>query len=63
MKRLAFVMAASLLVAITVAAAAKAEPGGPDGANNHAHFYDCTGPEGTPSSSTPSHNTSEPHGI
>jgi hypothetical protein len=50
MKKLAFVMAASLLVAITGAAAAKAEPGGPDGANNHAHFYDCIGPAGTPSS-------------
>jgi len=50
MKKLAFVMAASLLVAITVAAAAKADPGGPDGANFQAHFYDCTGPAGTPTS-------------
>lgn len=50
MKKLAFVMATSLLVAITVAAAAKAEPGGPGGANFQAHFYDCTGPAGTPSS-------------
>ena len=50
MKKLAFVMAASLLVAITVAAAAKAEPGGPDGANVQAHFFDCTGPAGTPTS-------------
>ena len=50
MKKLAFVMTASLLVAITVAAAAKAEPGGPGGANFQAHFYDCTGPAGTPSS-------------
>jgi hypothetical protein len=48
MKKLAFVMAASLLVAITVAAAAKADPGGPNGANLQAHFYDCTGPTGTP---------------
>ena len=50
MKKLAFVMAASLLVAITVAAAAKADPGGPDGANLQAHFFDCTGPAGTPTS-------------
>jgi len=45
-----FVMAASLLVAITVAAAANAEPGGPDGAKFQAHFFDCTGPAGTPTS-------------
>ena len=50
MKKLAFVMAASLLVATTVAAAAKADPGGPDGANFQAHFFDCTGPAGTPTS-------------
>jgi len=50
MKKLVFVMAASLLVAITVAAAARAEPGGPDGANFQAHFFDCTGPAGTPTS-------------
>jgi hypothetical protein len=50
MKKLAFVMATYLLVAITVAATAQAEPGGPDGANWQAHFYDCTGPAGTPSS-------------
>ena len=50
MKKVAFVMAASLLVAITVAAAAKADPGGPGGANFQAHFYDCTGPAGTPTS-------------
>ena len=50
MKKLAFVMAASLLVAMTVAAAAQAEPGGPDGANVQAHFFDCTGPAGTPTS-------------
>jgi hypothetical protein len=39
-----------LLAALAVAATAQAEPGGPGGANNHAHFYDCTGPAGTPSS-------------
>jgi len=50
MKKLAFVMVASLLVAITVAAAAKADPGGPDGAKFQAHFFDCTGPAGTPTS-------------
>ena len=50
MKKLAFVMATSLLVAITVATAAKADPGGPDGANFQAHFFDCTGPAGTPTS-------------
>ena len=50
MKKLAFVMAASLLVAITGAAAAKADPGGPNGANFQAHFFDCTGPAGTPTS-------------
>lgn len=50
MKKLAFVMAACLLVAITVAAAAQAGPGGPDGANFQAHFFDCTGPAGTPTS-------------
>ena len=50
MKKLAFVMAASLLVAMTVAAGALAEPGGPDGANLQAHFFDCTGPAGTPTS-------------
>ena len=50
MKKLAFVMATCLFVAITVAATAQAEPGGPDGASWQAHFYDCTGPAGTPSS-------------
>ena len=50
MKKLAFVMAGSLLVAITVSAAAHAEPGGPDGAKFQAHFFDCTGPAGTPTS-------------
>jgi len=44
------IAAASLLAALAVAAPAHAEPGGPDGANNQAHFYDCTGPAGTPSS-------------
>ena len=50
MKKLVLVMAASLLVAITVAATAQAEPGGPDGANLQLHFFDCTGPAGTPTS-------------
>ena len=50
MKKLALATAAYLLVATTLAAAAQAEPGGPDGANFQAHFYDCTGPAGTPTS-------------
>ena len=50
MKKLVLVMAASLLVALTVAAAGHAEPGGPDGANLQLHFFDCTGPAGTPTS-------------
>lgn len=41
-------LAASLLVALAAAATALAEPGGPDGANSQAHFFDCTGPAGTP---------------
>src|SRR5215203_4530519 len=42
--------AASLLAAVAGGATAQAEPGGPDGANLQAHFYECTGPAGTPSS-------------
>ena len=42
--------AASLFVALAVPATALAEPGGPDGANFQAHFFDCTGPAGTPTS-------------
>ncbi len=46
-----FIAAASLLVALVVPATAQAaEPGGPDGANVQAHFFDCTGPAGTPTS-------------
>ena len=45
-----FIAAASLLVALAVPATALAEPGGPDGANHQAHFFDCTGPAGTPTS-------------
>lgn len=44
------IAAASLLAALAVAAMAQAEPGGPVGANFQAHFFDCTGPAGTPSS-------------
>ena len=44
------IAAASLLAALAVAAPAQAEPGGPDGANFQAHFFDCTGPAGTPTS-------------
>lgn len=44
------IAAASLLAALAVAATAQAEPGGPGGAKFQAHFFDCTGPAGTPSS-------------
>ena len=43
-------LAASLFVALAVPATALAGPGGPDGANFQAHFFDCTGPAGTPTS-------------
>jgi hypothetical protein len=46
----AFLAAASLLAALAVAAPARAEPGGPDGANLQLHLFDCTGPAGTPTS-------------
>lgn len=45
-----FIAAASLFVALAVPATALAEPGGPDGANLQLHFFDCTGPAGTPTS-------------
>ena len=44
------IAAASLLAALAVGATAQAAPGGPDGANFQAHFFDCTGPAGTPTS-------------
>ena len=50
MKKLVLVMAASLVAALAVGATAQAEPGGPDGANLQLHFFDCTGPAGTPTS-------------
>jgi len=50
MTKPALVWAISLLLAVGLAATAQAEPGGPGGANFQAHFYDCTGPAGTPSS-------------
>ena len=50
MRKKSFIAAASLLVALAVPATALAEPGGPDGANFQAHFFDCTGPAGTPTS-------------
>jgi hypothetical protein len=46
----AFIAAASLFFALAVPATAQAEPGGPDGANLQLHFFDCTGPAGTPTS-------------
>jgi hypothetical protein len=39
-----------LLAALALPATALAEPGGPDGANLQLHFFDCTGPAGTPTS-------------
>jgi hypothetical protein len=50
MRRKSCIAGAALLAALAVAAPAQAEPGGPDGANHQAHFFDCTGPAGTPSS-------------
>ena len=50
MRKKSFIAAASLVVALAVPATALAEPGGPDGANFQAHFFDCTGPAGTPTS-------------
>ena len=50
MRKESFIAAASLFVALAVPATALAEPGGPDGANFQAHFFDCTGPAGTPTS-------------
>src|SRR5688572_4670065 len=44
------IAAVFLFVALSVPATAQAEPGGPDGANLHLHFFDCTGPAGTPTS-------------
>lgn len=50
MRTRSFFAAALLLVALAVPATTLAEPGGPDGANLHLHFFDCTGPAGTPTS-------------
>jgi len=50
MRKRSFIATASLLVALAVPGTALAEPGGPDGANFLAHFFDCTGPAGTPTS-------------
>lgn len=50
MRTKSFIAAASLFIALAVPATAQAEPGGPGGANLQAHFYDCTGPAGTPTS-------------
>ena len=43
-------VSAMLCSAAVTAAPAQAEPGGPNGANLQLHFFDCTGPVGTPSS-------------
>ena len=50
MLRKSYIAAASLLVALAIGGTAQAEPGGPDGANIQLHFFDCTGPAGTPTS-------------
>ena len=50
MRTRSLIAVASLFVALAVPATAQAEPGGPDGANLQAHFFDCTGPAGTPTS-------------
>ena len=50
MRTKSFIAAATLFVALAVPATALAAPGGPDGANFQAHFFDCTGPAGTPTS-------------
>lgn len=50
MRTTSCIAAASLLAALAVGATAQAEPGGPHGANLQVHFFDCTGPAGTPSS-------------
>ena len=51
MRRIALgVGAVAVLAALAVGATAQAAPGGPDGANFQAHFFDCTGPAGTPTS-------------
>ena len=47
MRTKSFIAAASLFVALAVPATVQAAPGGPDGANVQAHFFDCTGPAGT----------------
>src|SRR5262245_45656005 len=49
-RQAALVWALSLLVAVTLVAVAQADPGGKDGADLQAHFFDCSGPAGTPSS-------------
>ena len=50
MRTKSMIVAAALFVALAVPATAQAVPGGPDGANLQAHFFDCTGPAGTPTS-------------
>ena len=50
MRTKSYIAAASLFVALAVPATVQAAPGGPDGANVQAHFFDCTGPAGTPTS-------------
>jgi hypothetical protein len=46
----AVMAAAAAFSFVSVAPTTAAEPGGPGGANLQAHFFDCTGPAGTPTS-------------
>ena len=48
--RLIITLVGAFVIALSAIGTAQAEPGGPDGANLQLHFYDCTGPAGTPSS-------------
>ena len=50
MRRLRLAMILAIGTTLLAAPAASAEPGGPDGANLQLHFFDCTGPAGTPTS-------------
>jgi hypothetical protein len=46
----ALIAIAAAVLAAATAGAARADLGGVDGANLAAHFYDCSGPPGTPQS-------------
>ena len=50
MRTKSLMAAASLFVALALPPTTMAAPGGPAGAKVQAHFFDCTGPSGTPAS-------------